>query len=720
MPRFFAELKRRRVYQTAGLYIVGAWAALQVADLAFESWGIPDAALQSVWILALVLFPAAILFGWRYDLTASGIVRTPRSENEAEAPLTRSDVAVIGSLGAMVAIAAVVFLVNLGKYPEPFADGPTVDIRSIAVLPFRSIGGGDETLLFSDGVHDDLLTRLANIDDLKVISRTSVMQYRDSQRNLREIGRELGAAHILEGGVQQVGNQVRINVQLINAQSDDHVWAENYDRAMTIHDLFAIQSEIAQTIAEELAVTLSAKERKRVTSERTDNLAAFEAFNRGKQNFVRQTFEALRNSVVHFEEAIELDPDYFLARVMLARAYAGLVNTGAEPLAYALDNGRQHIDYAIEMDPESPHAIAVLADYQSAIDAANVEELFEQAISLGPNDVDVLDIYATYLRNEGRFSEALEITERAMTYDPLSTALWHDFGRAKIAMGQFEEANVAFRRIAQIDPKNPYASHGAALASILSGQLVEGAYWAEINAATDVNDYENTSTLANIYMTLGDFANARRAIDESLQTGPTEPMPLSVEALFLTMNEQRDVAVGIARSALVNDLANRWGSERVFLRTLRDEALETGMYDEAIGWYRRRQPDFFEETPLVIAPNVQRAADLGGLLLAAGQVERGHTVLNAAIADYDLEYVRGAANFPMGIAKAEALAMLGNNDAAITELQRVVDDGWRLLWQWDTHYNPAFDGLRDDPRFRKILEFIDSDLSRQAETFQTP
>ncbi len=721
MREFFREIKRRGVYQTIAIYVVGAWVVLQVADLAFESWGLPDAALQSVWMLALVLFPLALVIGWRYDITTTGIVRTPGSEGIAPSRLSTSDYAVIGTIGVATVAAILVFANNLDQYSRSSPTPPRqLDSQSIAVLPFRSLGDVEQTGYFSDGVHDDLLTTLANISNLKVISRTSVLQYRDTEKNLRQIGEELGAANILEGGVQHVGGQVRINVQLINAETDEHIWAEKYDRAMTVGNLFAIQSEIAETIAQALTVTLSAQERTRIRSDRTDNLQAFEAFNRGKQNFVRQTFESLRTAESNFREAVELDPDYLLARVLLARTCYRLVATGAEPLEYMLHNGRQHIDHAIKIDPNDGHALAVLAIYDSAAGASNVDDLFLRALAQNPNNVDVLDIYATHLRRQGLNREALQFIDRALEFDPLSTALWHDLGRAKVALGQFEDANIAFERIAQIDPRNPYASHGAALATILGGQFANAVYWGEINARSDVDDYENTSTLAQIYMSLGDFGAARRVIDSSLALGPMEPYPLSVEAVYLTMHEQRDAAVDIARTALANELADRWGSERVFLRTMRDEALATGRYDEALGWYRRQRPEFFEDDPLIIAPTVQRAADLGKLLQAAGEDDRARTVLEAVIADYDDEYVRGAANYPMGIAKAEALALLGRNDDAIAELQRVVADGWRALWQWDTRFNRNFDGLRADPRFEEIQNLIRKDLAEQVASFREP
>ena len=717
----FRELRRRRVYQTIGLYIVGAWATLQVADLAFESWGIPETALRTVWIAAFLLFPLALVFGWRYDVTTTGIVRTPATEDADDLPLHTADYAVIGAISAafIAALAGIVF--NASRLPtdDAIAARP-LQADAIAVLPFVSRSTAQETGFFADGVHDDLLTTLANISRLKVISRTSVLQYRDTTRNLRQIGRELGAANILEGGVQHVGNQVRINVQLIDARSDEHIWAETYDREMTIQNLFAIQSEIAETIAQALALELSTDEKIRIRRDRTDNLEAFNAYNRGKQLFARKTFEALRSSIPEFEKAIELDPDYVLARIALARTYHLLFKTGAIRVESMLENGQQHIDRALELDPRSGYAHAVMAKYEIAAGIGDPEKRLEKALSLSPNSVDVLDIYATWLRTEDRNEEALAYVNRALELDPLSASLWHDLGRSLVSLGRFEEANTAFRRISEIDPLNPQASHGAVMATFLGGQLAEAGYWADVNAKTDPDDFENTSSVAMIRISLGQFEAALEAIDYSLSIGPVEPHPLSAQTIYLTVNGRHAEAVDVARTALANQLPDRWSSEQVFLRTLRDEAIESGNAQEALGWYRQKTPELFDDEPGFDKQNIQKAADLGLLLQLAGEKDRAETLLERTIAAYDYLYVRGAANYPMSIAKVEALALLGRNDESLAELQRVVDDGWRLLWQWDTYFNRNLDGIRDDPRFTAITNFIEQDLAEQVRDLDLP
>ena len=233
-----SELRRRRVFRTAGLYIVGAWVALQVSDLAFASWGLPDTALRFVWITAIVLFPLALVFGWRYDITPDGIVRTPPPSGGEDLGLKPADYVVLAGLLAITIASGWLLAgkISVESPAQAVVDTPQRDVDpfSIAVLPFITRSNVDDTAYFADGIHDDLLTTLSKVSALKVISRTSVLEYRETSKNIREIGRELGAANVLEGGIQQAGENVRINVQLIDAATDEHLWAHTFDRELSI------------------------------------------------------------------------------------------------------------------------------------------------------------------------------------------------------------------------------------------------------------------------------------------------------------------------------------------------------------------------------------------------------------------------------------------------------------------------------------------------------
>jgi len=207
--------------------------------------------------------------------------------------------------------------------------------------------------------------------------------------------------------------------------------------------------------------------------------------------------------------------------------------------------------------------------------------------------------------------------------------------------------------------------------------------------------------------------------EEALAIGPGEPYPLSAKACLLTVTGDREGAVRIARTAFAKQLDDRWRSEFVFLRVIRDEAIATGESEEALAWYRRLTPELFADPPDVNVGNVQKAVDLAHLLQLSGKTGQTERILESAIAAYDQRYAKGAANFPLGVAKAEALALLGRSDEAIGALRRFVSDGWRLLWRWDTQFNRNFDTVREEPEFIALLDEIEADLATQAAAFES-
>src|SRR5713101_230729 len=262
MSGFFAELQRRKVYRVAAAYIIAAGFIIQIGSAIFPAWELPNWTLRLVVVLLLVGFPIALLLAWAYDVTPQGIQATPK------VPGVHRRRNIITLLASGLAISAVA-----GFFLFPRASGRNVE-KSIAVLPFQSLSDEKENAYFADGIQDDILTNLSKIGDLKVISRMSVMSYRgDGARNAREIGKALGVATLLEGSVRRAGNRVRVSVQLINANNDEHIWAEDYDRDLT--DVFAIQTDLAQKIASALQAKLSPNEKARLDRRPTQNSDAY-------------------------------------------------------------------------------------------------------------------------------------------------------------------------------------------------------------------------------------------------------------------------------------------------------------------------------------------------------------------------------------------------------------------------------------------------------------
>ncbi len=726
---FFNELKRRNVLRVGAAYIVTAWLLIQVSETIFPLFGFGDAPARLVVIVFAIGFFPVLIFAWVFQLTPEGLKKDSDVDHSQPIPTHAGK-----KLDRMIML---VLALALGYFSfDKFVLSPqretaifeqarqagaeqaleasrqsAQDNKSIAVLPFTTRSKQEETTFFADGIHDDLLTRLANIGSLKVISRTSVLQYRDTIKNLREIGLELGATAILEGGIQQSGGNVRINMQLINAETDEHLWAQTYDRALTLENVFTIQGEIAEAIATQLAATLSPGERTRISQKPTLNFDAHAAYIKGRQIFMNQSFDALRAAKAQFEQAIEIDPDYTEARIGLAHAYAQLAHTGAITVQMMLDNGQQQIERAISEDPENSYGQAVFGLYRYALGRDDTENTFKYAIELNPNSVDALDIYADYLRDEERHREALPVIRRALELDPLSVSLYHDLGRSEIALGQFEDAQLAFDRIAQINPGNPYAAHGSGLSTILSGQLYKAAYWSDQGQILDPADYEQPATSALIYISLGNFEMAKQRLEEAFAVGGNQPVPLAVQAYFFKVTGEEEKALAIARAYLANQLEDRWGSENTILHLVQDAAIASGSYEEALGWYRKLLPECLEQPPTVDVLNIQKAVDLAHLLLLDGQKVQAETLLNVIVQRFDELYVRGAANYPMGIAKVDALALLGQKSDAIAALQKLVDDGFRVRWRWSTELNRNHASLQDDPAYIAIVDWLRSDMT---------
>jgi TolB-like protein/Tfp pilus assembly protein PilF len=730
-----SELKRRNVLRAAAAYLVSAWLLIQVAETIFPLFGMGDAPARLAVILLALAFIPAMIFAWVFEFTPEGLKKdadVDRSMPAIRASGKRLDKAIMALLTlALLYFAVDKFLVTPEReariVEQAMKAGAEQAIRneslgelaekSVAVLPFVTRSSQEDTRFFADGMHDDLLTRLASIGSLKVISRTSVMRYRGTERNLREIGNELGATSILEGGIQQAGNNVRINMQLIDAQTDEHLWAQTFDRELTLENVFAIQSEIAEAIAAQLEATLTPVEAVRVRDTPTLNFAAHEAYIRGKQLFALATFEALAEATEAFETALELDPDFVQARVALAYAWVKRASVGSNTVEDMLANGLTHIERAVAEDPGYAFGQAVLGNYLQVQNQPGAEALILQAIEMNPNNVDTLELYAGVLRSEARFEDSLPIINRALELDPLSVTLFHELGRALTFQGRFEEAELAFNRISQINPGNPYAAHGGAMASIMSGQMAKAAYWSDEAASMDRADFENPATSVYVYLTLEQTEMAMKRLQEALALGPDEPYPLSAHAIYLYHTGDHDRALAIARSALTRQLEDRWGSESVFLQLLQIEAIESGVYEEALAWFRQRLPEVLGDEPDLNAGNILKAADFAHLLLLSGETRQARVLLNAIVRRYDEIYTRGAANYPLGIAKVEALALLGQREEAISALQELVDDGWRMIWRWNTEFNPNLASLQGDLRYQAIVNGIKSDIDAQLAAY---
>src|SRR5438477_7323664 len=353
---FFAELKRRNVYKVAVAYAVVAWLTIQAASIFLPAFNAPQWAMQIVILILVVGFPIALVFSWAFEITPEGIVR--ESEVQTDESIThhtgRKIVALTIVLG-VVATGLLIFQFVRARSTSPSASSMTN--KSIAVLPFDNLSGDPQNAYFSEGVQDEILTRLAKIAELKVISRTSTQRFKSAPNDLRQIAQQLGVANILEGSVQKANDQVRVNVQLINALTDAHLWAETYDRKLT--DIFAVESEIARTVAETLRAKLTGTTERVLASRPTENPEAHQLYLKGRFYGSKRTAKDAQKSIEYFQQAVAIDSNYALAYAGLAESNWFLALCSYPQVNEAVPKARELALKALELDDSlaEPHSI---------------------------------------------------------------------------------------------------------------------------------------------------------------------------------------------------------------------------------------------------------------------------------------------------------------------------------------------------------------------------
>src|SRR5437667_11119291 len=398
MSGFFEEVKRRKVYRVAVAYVVAAGGIIQLASAAFPAWELPNWALRLVIVSLLIGFPIALILAWAFDVTPQGIKTTPTIA--VPGAHRRRNVIMLVATGVIISAAAGFFLL-------PRAVARKLD-KSIAVLPFENLSDDKENAFFADGMQDDILTNLSKIGELKVISRTSVMPYRGKATNVRDIGKQLGVSNILEGSVRRSGNKVRVNVQLIDANSDEHIWASDYDRDIT--DVFAIQTDLAQKISDALQAKLSPAEKSRMERKPTENGEAYLAFVQAHNlsNAVEE-FEKLKQSEQLYARAIQLDPTFALAIARYSLLESWIVHT-FERTTERREKARALAQQALQLQPDLPEAHLAMGFslYYGDNDFAAALKEFEIAQRGLPNEAECYLALGAIQRRLGNWQESTD------------------------------------------------------------------------------------------------------------------------------------------------------------------------------------------------------------------------------------------------------------------------------------------------------------------------
>ncbi len=724
MSNLFGELKRRNVFRVGAAYVVAAWLVLQVLDLVLENIGAP------VWIMQLALaiialgFPIVLAFAWAFELTPEGVKR------ERNVDRSRSITAQTGhrlDRLIMVILVIAVGLLLADRFLSQSGNGdpdqttassdpaPNTSRRSIAVLPFVNRSNTADDVFFVDGIHDDILTHLAKISALKVISRTSVMQYRDTQKSMRQIGDELDVATVMEGSVQRAGDRVRINVQLIDANTDEHLWAEIYDRALTASNIFDIQTEMAKAIAGELRANLTSDEEMRLAQKPTENLEAYEAYLLGRQRMATRVVQGIAEAKSWFLRAINLDPNFALAYVGVSDTIQLQVDYGGLSPAVVAREAKPYIDKALELDPDAGEAhISLASMYEYAGDYDAAEEAYLRGLELAPNYAQGHMWYGLFLHFiRGQTPESLARFQRAAVHDPLYVINLGNVSTGLRATGKDDEARATLQRMRDIDPRHPrtYQFIGYDLWTVQD--RLDLAHEAMSKAqALDPDEPLMRVEMAQLFMDLNDDQAAGCWLDRASALNPDASVMIDERAIFSALQGDRDSAIDYARRSQEEVYGQFW--KHFTMAIVKGYLLEDGQPQEALELYRESFPKLFDDAALSInRANFGAAVDVADILLAMNQRQRAHELL-AAVEAYIRDIPR-LGEFGQMITDVRIATLRGDSQLALDLLQQAVDDGWRFRWRYYLDINNVLEPLRSLPKFDAAYRQIADDMAAQLQ-----
>lgn len=704
----WSELSRRNVSRVTVLYVVTAWLILQVTDVLVSLIDLPAAAGRIVFLVLAAGLPIAVASSWFFELTPSGLERESESTVHDRSVSRRVDYVIIGILAAAVLVLLTdrMFLSEHAGRPGD-ADPSRLEMPTVAVLPFSNLSADEAARYFIDGMHDDILTRISKLDSLHVISRTSVARYRDTEESIPAIAEALGASFIIEGGVQKFGDKVRVNVQLIDGRRDQHVWAETYDREMTLENMFALQTSLAGAIADALEVSLAPDERAAFAKVPTLDVDAYQAYVRARELVAKRTSGDLHAARELLQKAIERDPQFAPAYSELARAYALLANYANLPTSEAHPRAREAAERSLELDPDLAEAHGTLGllemlagNRQAAFDR------FERAISLNPNDPSVYDWYGVYLFNTREDEErGLRYLRLAARLDPLAPIINYHLAGTLARTGEVSQAEERLQRLLRYVPEAVIAHTGLAEIAMYARHDHESAVRHRLQAqAMDPGDPDHAVNLALLLIDLGDIELGARWLQRAADLRPKLGLVLRGHiALALRQGSSPDAAL----EAFVSRPGYSVDRFPFVARARRDRHWAQGNLDAALDVYAGYPGLLDDEPPTLTKRNFSLAIDAAALLLESGDRRRATRLLAAAepiVAKMPPVALDGS-----DIANVEILALRGESDAALRALEQTIDAGWLFLSWWLLDQNPNLAALRELPECRRLIARLETE-----------
>jgi TolB-like protein/Tfp pilus assembly protein PilF len=684
---FFAELKRRNVYKVAVAYTVVAWLLIQGASIVLPTFAAPAWVMQVLIIVLVLGFPISAVLAWAFEITPEGIKRDKDVvPNESTPPTGRK---FIGITIALALVAAGLFAFRLWheqlasvttpKTAPAETSGPALTPapeKSIAVLPFENLSKDEQNAFFADGVQDEILTNLARVTDLKVISRTSVIGYRNTiARNLRKIGQELGVAHVLEGSVQRAGNRVRINAQLVDARNDAHLWAQTYDRDLA--DVFAIQSEIAKAIADQLRAKLSPSERNAIDLRPTSDITAFDLYARAKDFMIRAASSSanrvnLTQAIDLLNEAVARDPSFFDAYCQLAVAHGQLYLFGLDHTQARLELAEENVEAAARLRPNAgeTHLARARNLYQSHLDFDGALAELELARQTLPNDARIFELTSYIQRRQpGRYEEATRNLEHAISLDPRNILMLGQIaGYNYPRLRRYADARSTWDRLLAIEPNNIDSKMGR---------------------ATVAFDWK------------ADVQPLQQAVDSIRAANPNLLPGIANSWLICALSQRDTVEAEDALNALHKDIA--FGTDNLFFtRSFAEGVIARMAYDETKAQSAFASARVEQEKQVRSTPNYARNLIILGLIDAG--LGRKEEALSEGRRAVELLPVEKDAADGSDTLKYSAMlaAWVGEKDLACEQLALALH-GPSGLTYGELKLSPLWDPLRGDPQFETIV-----------------
>lgn len=710
------ELRRRRVFRAAGFYLVGAWGLLQVGDVIVEPAGLPDWSMTALLYLLVLGFPIAVFLGWRYEFGEHGLVRTAQVSDEAveaaDLHLRPIDYATFGAL--LLIVGGVIYQVLPSLRSESEATREAAEAariaqeNSVAVLPFIDLSPDADHAYLAAGLSDTVLHLLSQVHGLSVTARTSSFAFKDKGMDVAGIAEALNVGNVLEGSVQRAGDQVRIIARLIDADSGSERWSGNFDRELS--GIFEIQDEIAREVVTAMKVTVMDDEQDRLDDSYRPNLEAYEQYVLGRSELLRESARSSEAAQAHFEQAIELDPDYALPYVGLAQAYFLQSQTRGRPVMEAVQLSEPLLEQALDLDPLTAEAYGELArirfmnkDWEAA------ETYVLRAIELNPSSAEAHHGYGQMLWVQGRKEESLVQTRKAAELDPQSAQIQQALADVLWSLARSEEALGVLRDGVARDPE--LGSNYERLATYLKrlGRAGESMYYISALHRIEPDNYRWWQLYCEEHAQLWDFDAAIGCFEELIAAFPE---PREGRKWLAALQGDFEEAARLGEL----DVAERpqsWYPKAQLAYYL----AQLDQWERIVEMFRDVFPELYQQEPQVTDWSIWPARLIAQGLLETGQQEEADRLLAALRAKVERSRKLQAGGWASGIEDAQIYSLQGETDRALAALARAVDSGW-MSYSYTIETDPSLTPIKSDPRYEEIRQRLLDHLARERAWYE--